>query len=234
MGLFINNYLYELPDDIQIIIYKIIFNECIYKIQNDKNIKYLNRLYSAINNPNNTCIYHIKPKGLFSNDKYYKYKDIITQDIFINNTMKTIKNIIYLDRTHLIINTSQLHINTISFYLYPLFTANKTLRKYLTNRFNLIKFYKKELIQKIVVVEDRVNVIFTQNFKCNADIYYNILVGYNVLYNSLSNIIYSEDNTIMFNKFVEMFRWIEANNILEGYNINNQKIIPIFEGYVKN
>jgi hypothetical protein len=38
----------------------------------------------------------------------------------------------------------------------------------------------------------------------------------------------------MFNKFVEMFRWIEANNILEGYNINNQKIIPIFEGYVKN
>ena len=231
MALFKKNYLYELPEDIQIIIYKIIFNKCIDNIQNDKNIKYLNRLYNATNNPNNTCVYSIIPKGLFSNGEEYKYKDIISQDIFINNTMK---NIIYLDRTHLIANTSHLHINTISYYLYPLFTANKTLRKYLTIRFNLIKYYNKELIQKIVVIEDRVNVIFTQSFKCNADIYYNIMVGYNVLYNSLSNIIYSEENAIMFNNFVEIFRWIEANNILEGYNINNDNIIPIFEGHIKN
>ena len=143
------------------------------------------------------------------------------------------KDIIYLDRTHLIENTSHLHINTISFYLYPLFTANKTLRKYLTIRFNLIKFYDKELIKNIIVVEDRVNVIFTHNFRCNADIYYLIMVSYNVIYNSLSNIIYSEENVIMFNKFVELFRWIEKNKLLEGYNINNDKIIPIFESVVK-
>jgi hypothetical protein len=55
------------------------------------------------------------------------------------------------------------------------------------------------------------------------------MVGYNVLYNSLSNIIYSEENVVMFNKFVEIFRWIEMNNIFEGYNIYNNKIIPIFE-----
>ena len=60
------------------------------------------------------------------------------------------------------------------------------------------------------------------------------MVGYNVIYNSLSNIIYSEENVIMFNKFVELFRWIEKNKLLEGYNINNDKIIPIFESVVKN
>jgi hypothetical protein len=237
MTLFKKNYLYELPDDIQSTIYKLVFDRCVYDIQNNKNIKYLNRLYCATNNPNNTCIYHIIPKGLFSTfGEEYKYKDIISQDIIIKDMkdMKYMKDIIYLDRSHLIENTAPLHINTISFYLYPLFISNKSLKKYLTIRFNLIKFYKEELIHKLVVVEDRVNVIFTQTFKCNADIYYNIMVGYNVIYNSLSNIIYSEDNAIMFNKFVEIFRWIEANNILEGYNINNQKIIPIFEGLVKN
>ena len=227
--MFKNNYLYELPDDIQITIFKNIFNYCITDIEKDKNIKYLNRLYRATNNPNNTCVYCIIPQGFYSND--YKYKRVIDQEGFINLLMK---DIIYLDRTHLIENTSHLHINTISFYLYPLFTANKTLRKYLTIRFNLIKFYDKELIKNIIVVEDRVNVIFTHNFRCNADIYYLIMVSYNVIYNSLSNIIYSEENVIMFNKFVELFRWIEKNKLLEGYNINNDKIIPIFESVVKN
>ena len=221
--MFKNNYLYELPDDIQNAIFKNIFNYCIIDIEKDKKIKYLNRLYRATNNPNNTCIYSIIPDELYSDN--YKYKKIASQEDLKNNNMKTV---IYLDRKHLIENTSQLYINTISFYLFPLFIANKTLRKYLTIRFNLIKFYDKELIKNIIVVEDRINIIFTRNFKYNADIYYNIMVGYNVIYNSLSNIIYSEENIITFQKFVEMFRWIEANNILKGYNINNDKIIPIF------
>jgi len=221
--MFKNNYLYELPDDIQNTIFKNIFNYCIIDIEKDKKIKYLNRLYRATNNPNNTCIYSIIPEELYSDN--YKYKKIASQEDLKNNNMKTI---IYLDRKHLIENTSQLYINTISFYLFPLFIANKTLRKYLTIRFNLIKFYDKELIKNIIVVEDRINIIFTRNFKYNADIYYNIMVGYNVIYNSLSNIIYSEENNITFQKFIEMFKWIEANNILKGYNINNDKIIPIF------
>jgi hypothetical protein len=37
----------------------------------------------------------------------------------------------------------------------------------------------------------------------------------------------------MFNKFVELFKWIEKNKLLEGYNINNDKIIPIFESVIK-
>ena len=226
--MFKKNYLYELPDDIQVIIYKNLFNYCIIDIEKDTNIKYVNRLYRATNNPNNTCVYCIVLQGFYSDN--YKYKRVIAQEGFINNSMK---NLIYLDRAHLIENTSHLHSNTISYYLYPLFTANKTLRKYLTIRFNLIKYYDKELIKNIIVVGDRADIIFTRNFRCNADIYYNIMVGYNVLYNSLSNIIYSEENIIMFNKFVEIFRWTENNKILEGYNISNDKIIPIFESIVK-
>jgi hypothetical protein len=37
----------------------------------------------------------------------------------------------------------------------------------------------------------------------------------------------------MFNKFVELFRWIEMNNVLEGYNIYNNKIIPVFGGKLR-
>jgi hypothetical protein len=232
--MFIKNYLYELPEDLQIAIYKNVFANCIAVIRNNKGIKYLHRLYKAVNNPNNTCIYSIKPTGMFSDyysDYYYnyKYKRVATLENFTN---KSVKEMIYLDRTHLLENTLQLQSNIISYFMFPLLIANKHLRKYLTIRFNLIKFYNKELITIMKVVGDRVDIIFTHNFKCNADIYYNIMVGYNVLYNSLSNIIYSEENVEMFHKFVELFKWVEANNVLEGYNIYDNKIIPIFD--VKN
>ena len=220
------NYLYELPEDILNAIYKKVFDNCINDIENDKSIKYINRLYGATINPNNTCIYYIKPKGMFQGVKCYKYKRVATLEDFENNKMN---KMIYLDREHLIENTLQLNSDTISYYLYPLFTANKKLKKYLTIRLNFVKFYDKKLIKYMKVVEDRIDITFISNFKCNADIYYMLLVGYNVIYNSLSNIIYSEENVVMFHKFVELFRWIECNNILERYNISNNKIIPMFK-----
>jgi len=232
--IFIKNYLYELPDDIQTAIYKNVFASCIAYIDNDKNIKYLSRLYRATNNPNNTCIYSIKPKGMFNDyieyeyAHKYKYERVALIEGFNKNNLKSL---IYLDRKHLIQNTSLLRCNIISVYIYPLFTASRNLRKYLSIRFNFfLKYHDKEMIKYIIVVDDRVDIVFEHNFKCNADIYYNVMVSYNVLYNSLSNIIYSEENIVMFNKFAELFRWIEMNNILEGYNIYNNKIIPVFEG----
>jgi hypothetical protein len=227
MVLFRRNYLYELPDDIVTVIYKKVFDKCLDDIQN-KSIKYISRLYRATINPNNTCIYSVKPKGMFQGVKYYKYKRIAMLEDFGNK----MNEMIYLDRKHLIENTLQLNYNTISYYLYPLFTTNKKLKKYLTIRLNFVKFYDKKLIKYMKVVEDRVEITYINNFKCNADIYYMLLVGYNVLYNSLSNIIFSEDDVVMFHKFVELFRWIECNNILEGYNVHNNKIIPIFESKI--
>ena len=227
MVLFRRNYLYELPDDILNAIYKKVFDKCLDDIQN-KSIKYISRLYRATINPNNTCIYSVKPTGMFHGEKYYKYKRIAMLEDFGNK----MNEMIYLDRKHLIENTLQLNYNTISYYLYPLFTTNKKLKKYLTIRLNFVKFYDKKLIKYMKVVEDRVEITYINNFKCNADIYYMLLVGYNVLYNSLSNIIFSEDDVVMFHKFVELFRWIECNNILEGYNVHNNKIIPIFESKI--
>lgn len=226
--MFIKNYLYELPEDIQIIIYKNVFARCITDIDKDKSIKYLVRLYTATNNPNNTCIYSVKPKGSECCVKDYKYKRIAALEGTCN---KDIKSLIYLDRSHLIEDTSHSQSNIISLYMYPLITSRKSFRKYLAIRFNLVRYYDKKMIKTITVVDDRVNIVFARHFECNADIYYNIMVAYNVLYNSLSNIIYSEDNAVMFNKFVELFRWLEMNNVLEGYNMydkDNNKVIPIF------
>ena len=233
--MFIKNYLYELPEDIQYAIYKNVFARCIADIESDKNIKYLNRLYKANMHPSNTCVYSIKPKGMFGSYEIdgdecvieYKYKCVAALE---SSSKKHIKTLTFLDRTHLIEDTSQLNSNTISLYIYPLFTTTKNLRKYLTIRFNLVKYYDKKMIKTITVIDDRVDIVFTKYFACNADIYYNIMVAYNVLYNSLSNVIYSEDNAVMFNKFVELFRWIEMNNVLEGYIMCNNKVIPIFEG----
>lgn len=229
--MFITNYLYELPDDIQYAIYKNVFARCIVDIERDKRIKYLNRLYRATDNPKNTCVYSIKPKGMYGDecDSEYKYRCIAALE---GTCKKHIKSLIYLDRSHLIEDTSHSQSNIISIYMYPLFTASRNLRKYLAIRLNQVRYYDNKMIKMITVVDDRIDVVFTRHFECNADIYYNIMVAYNVLYNSLSNIIYSEDNVVMFNKFVELFRWLEMNNVLEGYNMcnnNNNKVIPMFE-----
>jgi len=220
--MFKRNYFYELPDDIQTLIYKNVFTNCILYFANDRGIKYLNRLYLAVNNPRNTCVYSIAPKGIF------EYKRVASLEGCSNIcNSKTI----YLDRTHLLTDTLQLQCDTISYYLFPLFTANKTLRNYMTYRLNTI-VNDKRMIANMKVSEDRVDIVFASKFKCNADIYYNIFVGYNILYNSLNDIIYSVENVLMFSKFVELFKWLENNNRFEGYTIYNHKIIPVFD--IKN
>ena len=235
--MFFKNYLYELPDDIQTAIYKIVFADCIKYFEDDLSFKYLDRLYRTINNPSNTCVYSIKPKEM---DEWllsdYKYRRIAMLEGFnerVTSDTSDTRSMIYLDRTHLTEDISQSQYDTISYYIYPLFIASKHLKKYLTIRFNLIKYYDKKLIRNITVVEDRVDIVFARSMKCNADIYYNIFVGYNVIYNSLSNIIFGEENTEIFRKLVELFKWIEYNNVLCGYNICNNKIIPILEKYSK-
>jgi hypothetical protein len=238
--MFFKNYLYELPDDIQTAIYKIVFADCIKYFEDDLSFKYLDRLYRTINNPSNTCAYSIKPKemdDMLLSD--YKYRRIAmiegfnTRDTSDTSVTSDTSSMIYLDRTHLTEDISHSQYDTISYYIYPLFITSKRLKKYLTIRFNLIKYYDKKLIRNITVVEDRVDIVFARSMKCNADVYYNIFVGYNVIYNSLSNIIFGEENTEIFRKLVELFKWIEYNNVLCGYNICNNKIIPILEKYRK-
>jgi len=244
--MFIKNYLYELPDDIQSAIYKMVFSRCITDIERDKSIKYLNRLYKATTNPSNTCVYSIKPKGMYGEDggedggdsdccgecvKEYKYRRIAALEAALEaagTCKKHIKSLIFLDRAHLIEDITHSQSNIVSLYIYPLYTASKNLKKYLASRINLVKFYNTKMIREITVVDDRINILFTTHFACNADIYYNIMVAYNVLYNSLSNVIYSEDNAVIFNKFGELFRWLEMNNVLEGYNMCDNKVIPMF------
>jgi len=229
--MFIKNYLYELPDDIQSTIYKMVFARCLTDIERDKGIKYLNRLYKANTHPSNTCVYSVKPKGMFGEDGEgdggYKYRCVAALEA-AGTCKKHIKPLIFLDRTHLIEDTSHSQSNIVSLYIYPLFSASRNLKKYLTSRLNLVKFYNTKMIREITVIDDRINILFTKHFACNADIYYNIMVAYNVLYNSLSNVIYSEANVAMFNKFVEFFRWLEMNNVLEGYNMCDNKVIPMF------
>jgi len=235
--MFRRNYLYELPDDIQATIYRLVFSRCLCDIENERGIKYIYRLYRTVNNPKNTCIYSVIPLGMFSHAEdqlsNYKYKRIVDLENFDKISIMKIRdtrNLIYLDRANLLATTSHYQSNTISYFIFPLFTAKKSLKKYLGSQLKLLGYYDKELITDIKVTDDRIDVVFSRYFKCNADIYYYILVGYNVLYNSFSNIIYEEENGILFIKFIEIFRWIEVNNVLEGYNLYNYKIIPIFEG----
>jgi len=234
--MFKRNYFYELPDDIQSVIYRNIFSNCIRYFANDRSIKYLNRLYRAVNNPSNTCVYSIQPMEMFDTYKHLATLEGFraTREANVANAALAANALIYLDRKHLLADISHTNSDTISFYLFPLFTANKTFRNYLAYRLTTLGYYDKQMIANIKVLEDRVELVFTHNFTCNADIYYHIMVGYNVLYNSLSNVIYGEENVLMFSKLIELFKWIEDNNRFEGYYIYNHKIIPVLEGKLKN
>ena len=112
--MFKRNYFYELPDDIQSVIYRNVFSNCIRYFANDRSIKYLNRLYRAVNNPSNTCVYYIPPKGMFGSDSgEYKYKHLAVLEGF-----RTMNELIYLDRKHLLEDTTQPDCDTISCLLY--------------------------------------------------------------------------------------------------------------------
>ena len=225
MVLFRKNYFYELPEDIQNTIYKIIFNTCVYDIQNDKNIKYIDRLYRTTNNPNNTCIYSIKPQGMFSNiEKEYKYKRVVALEDYRNNKMS---DMIYLDREHLIEKTSQLDIYTISYFVHPLLATSKTFKKYLTIRINLSGYYDKEIIKYSMICLKKISLNkykYINNLMDNKYEY-----NYDKIRKNFKYILEMDNKVEIINKLIDKdIKRIKSDDILINHIIDDEELEEIF------
>jgi hypothetical protein len=255
MPVFAKNYLYELPDDIQALIYKKVFKNSL-KIINDKKeaINNFNKLVAYIkDNRFNASKNHAVWSIILCNrrdigDPYYKYftyyADNETDYLHLNksnmirydvaySTIKYIEFAIYPIQDRIPLPNYSYIKNTFEQYAHIFIS----LRHYNGNQCNdTDKEYRN--IKDIKILNDKIIIEFTDTyiFRCYIDIYNNILESYNFivcLLNILSmfnNNIYPEYNLDYMNDLNDLKDWFTYNIFFSGFKINSDgdTIIPHF------
>ncbi len=255
MSAFAKNYLYELPDDIQAMIYKKVF-KCSLKIINDKkeSINNFNKLVAYIkDNQFNASKNHAVWSIILCNrrdigDPYYKYftyyADNETDYLHLNkskmirydvtySTIKYIEFAIYPIQDRIPLPNYSYIKNTFEQYAHIFIS----LRHYNGNQCNdTDKEYRN--IKDIKLLNDKIIIELTDTYilRCYIDIYNNILESYNFivcLLNILSmfnNNIYPEYNLDYMNDLNDLKDWFKYNIFFSGFKINGDgdTIIPHF------
>ena len=255
MSLFAKNYFYELPDDIQAIIYKKVYQYSLKNISDKREaIDNFNKLVEYINGKNNIdnnnhAIWSILLCSRRDiGDPYYKYfayyADYKTDFLQLNKT----KMIRY--------DSAYSSIKYIDFSIYPIqdkipsanYNYIKNILEQYAHIFISLRHYngnqcndtEKEYrnIKKIKLLNDIIRVEYTNKyiFKCYIDIYNNILESYNFILCILNiltmfnNNIYPELNFENMNDLRDMRDWFEYNMYFSGFKINDYRdtIKPFF------
>jgi hypothetical protein len=241
---FVKNYLYELPDDIQRMIYKKAFKETLKSISDmresldnyDKLVEYIkNNHYDAYKSHAIWSIMLCYRKDI--GDPYYKYflyySDNETDYLRLNKT-KMIKY-----------NSAYSTIKYIDFAIYPiqdsLPTENyKNVKKILeeyTDIFLSNYTDKYTNIKGIELCNNKIRIEYkeTHIFKSHIDIYNNILETYNFIiciFNILNmyNNLYPAYNLEFMNDLDDLREWFEYNSFFCGFilNENGDTIVPSF------
>jgi len=241
---FVKNYLYELPDDIQRMIYKKAFKETLNSISDmresldnyDKLVEYIkNNHYDAYKSHAIWSIMLCYRKDI--GDPYYKYflyySDNETDYLRLNKT-KMIKY-----------NSAYSTIKYIDFAIYPiqdsLPTENyKNVKKILeeyTDIFLSNYTDKYTNIKGIELCNNKIRIEYkeTHIFKSHIDIYNNILETYNFIiciFNILNmyNNLYPAYNLEFMNDLDDLREWFEYNSFFCGFilNENGDTIVPSF------
>ena len=244
MRTFNKNYLYELPEDIQFLIFKKVFNNTLNLINDNRDVlDNYNKLVEYIRN-NHYNAYKIHAvwsiilcysKDL--GDPYYKYSLYYTDnetDFLRLNKMKMIKY-----------NSAYSTIKYLDFTIYSiqdiLPTSNykdvkKILEEY-TDIFLSNYADKYPNIKGIELCNNKIRIEYkdTYIFKSFIDIYNNILETYNFticIFNILNmyNNLYPAYNLEFMNDIDDLRKWIENNSYFCGFTINEigDAIIPRF------
>ena len=206
MPIFAKNYLYELPDDIQAIIYKKVFKNSLKNISDKReSIDNFNRLIAYINGNANNAKDNIDNNNNHATwsiilcsrrdieDPYYKYftyySDYKTDFLQLNKTKmikynSTFSSIKYIDFTIYPIQDRipSANYNYIKNILEQYAHIFISLRHYNGNQQNdTDKEYRN--IKEIKLLNDIIRVEYTDKyiFKCYIDIYNNILESYNFI-----------------------------------------------------
>jgi hypothetical protein len=244
MPLFRKNYLFELPDDIIVLIYKKAFKETLNSI-NDMRVAIDNydRLIEYIKN-NHFNPY--KTSAIWSimlcyrkelGDPYYKYFIYYADnktDLLRLNKQKMIKHdavyssIKYLDFT---IYPIQDRVSTDSYI-----SVKKLLEEY-TDIFISNYSEKYTNIKGIELFDDKIRIKYIDAyiFKCSIDIYNNILETYNFMICifhilNMYNNLYPRYNLEFMNDLDDLREWFEYNSFFCGFTLNKKgdTIIPSF------
>ena len=241
---FAKNYLYELPEDIQTLIYKKAFKVTLNSISNMReSLDNYNKLIEYIKN-NHYDVY--KSHAVWSimlcyrkdiGDPYYKYflyyADNETDFLRLNKT-KIIKY-----------NSAYSTIKYIDFAIYPiqdsLPTENyKNVKKILeeyTDIFLSNYTDKYTNIKGIELCNNKIQIEYkdTYIFKSHIDIYNNILETYNFIiciFNILNmyNNLYPAYNLEFMNDLDDLREWFEYNSFFCGFTLNDagDTIVPSF------
>lgn len=252
---FIKNYLYELPEEIQTLIYKKAFKETLKNISDkreaidnfNKLVEYINGK-SNIDNNNHATWSILLCSRRDIGDPYYKYfayyADYKTDFLQLNKT----KMIRY--------DSAYSSIKYIDFSIYPIqdkipsanYNYIKNILEQYAHIFISLRHYngnqcndtEKEYrnIKEIKLLNDIIRVEYTNKyiFKCYIDIYNNILESYNFILCILNiltmfnNNIYPELNFENMNDLRDMRDWFEYNMYFSGFKINEDgdTIKPFF------
>lgn len=255
MSLFAKNYFYELPDDIQAIIYKKVYQYSLKNISDKREaIDNFNKLVEYINGKNNIdnnnhAIWSILLCSRRDiGDPYYKYfayyADYKTDFLQLNKTKmirydSAYSSIKYIDFSIYPIQDRipSSHYNYIKNILEQYAHIFISLRHYNGNQCNdTEKEYRN--IKEIKLLNDIIRVEYTNKyiFKCYIDIYNNILESYNFILCILNiltmfnNNIYPELNFENMNDLRDMRDWFEYNMYFSGFKINDYRdtIKPFF------
>jgi hypothetical protein len=244
MQTFKKNYLYELPDEIQSLIYKKVFNETLNSICDmrdaldnyNKLVEYIkNNKYDAYKTRAIWSIILCYKK--YSQDPYYKYSLYYAD----NET-----DLLRLNKTKMIkYNSEYSTIKYLDFAIYPmqdnLPTDNyrdvkKILEEY-TGIFLDNYGYKYPNIKGIELCNDKIRIEYKEEyiFKCIIDIYNNILETYNFVVNIFNilhmyNNLYPAYNMEFIDDLGNLREWFEYNSFFCGFSINEtgNVIIPRF------
>jgi hypothetical protein len=245
---FKKNYLHELPEDIQTIIYKKVFNESLKIICNNKDaLESYNKLVTYIKDNHYSAN---KNRAIWSialcyrkneADPYYKYflyyADNETDFLRLNKT-----KMIRYDKTYS-------KIKYIDFSIYPIQdrvpTANyKYIKKILEEYASIFMHNYVENateynnIKRIELCNSKIRIEYNETyiFKCYIDIYNNIIESYNLIscilniLNMFNNHLYPEYNFEYMNDLNDLSDWFQYNSFFSGFTINDKgdKVSPFF------
>lgn len=241
---FKKNYLYELPEEIQTLIYKKAFKETLNSISDMKEpLDNYDKLVEYIKN-NKFDAY--KTRAIWSiilcykrnvGDPYYKYSQYYADNeidlLRLNKTMMIKYNSAYssIKYLELAIYPMQDRISTDSYI-----SVKKILEEY-TDIFLSNYADKYQNIKGIELCNDKIRIEYkdTNVFRCYIDIYNNILETYNFtvcILNILNmyNHLYPAYNLEFMNDLDDLREWVEYNSFFCGFTLNDagDVIIPRF------
>jgi len=242
VSLFPENYLYDLPDELQSLIYRKLFKDTLKVVSDmsdaldnyNKLLEYIqnnNKNYSNPINPNkNRAIWNIfMCSRRDSGDPLCKYFQYYTDNV---------TDVLRLNKTKMIrYNEAYSAIRYMDFSIYPLdirvtdasfIDMKKILEEYavIFLHYDADTVNEYAHIKRLVLLNDKIRIEYKNGdvFRCTIDIYNNILETYNFITRifdilNMYNHLYPAYDLEYMRDIIDLRNWFEYNSLFHGFTI---------------